>query len=155
MKNNVALLALAAASALAAFVAVPAAAETVRTSVAHEGRTILVSYEPRSQTSHKQTGLGPRSSPGCLWTTRVAVERSVTDDAGRPIAALTRTVGEEKTRKGMHVGHCRDSSPRRTDAFAGNQAKLRAFVAAAADRDAQGLRTELASLDHLRVANAR
>lgn len=150
MKNLVAPLAL----GCFAFAA-PALAETVRTSIVHEGRAVSVSYEPRFQTSHKQTGIGPRSSPGCLWTTRVAVERTVADASGRPIVALTRTVGEDKAGSGMHVGHCRHIEPRRMAGFAGDKEKLRSFVAEAADRDAQGLRTELASLDHLRVAAAR
>lgn len=139
-----------------ALLAAPAAAEVVhRTSVVHEGRTVSVSYEPRFRTSHKQTGIGPRASAGCLWTTSVSVERSVTDASGRPIAALTRVVGEEKAGSGMHVGHCRHIEPRRMAGFAGDAEKLRSYVAAAADRDVAGLRTELASLDRLHVANAR
>lgn len=148
MKNLAALLALTAAS-----IAAPAAAETVhQTSVAHSGGAVSVSYTPRFETSHKQTGIGPRASAGCLWTTRVAIERSVADAAGRPIAALTRVVGEGKA-SGNHVGHCRDIEPERMNGFS-DKAELQGLVAAAAERDAHGLRTELASLEGLRVADA-
>lgn len=151
MKNFVASLFLG-----AAFFAAPASAEVVhQTSVVHAGRTLSVTYEPRFETRHKQTGIGPRASAGCLWTSRVSVERIVADASGQPIAALTRVVGEEKVARGMHVGHCRHIEPRRMAAFGGDRDKLQGFVAAAADRDAQGLRTELASLDALHATNAR
>jgi hypothetical protein len=55
----------------------------------------------------------------------------------------------------MHVGHCRHIEPRRMAAFRGDPDKLQDFVVAAADRDRQGLRTELASLDALHATNAR
>ena len=151
MKNIVTSLFLA-----AALFAAPASAEVIhQTSVEHAGRTMSVTYEPRFRTSHKQTGIGPRASAGCLWTSRVSVERIVADAAGQPIAALTRIVGEEKVAKGMHVGHCRHIEPRRMATFGGDREKLEGFVAAAADRDRQGLRTELASLDALHATNAR
>lgn len=145
MKTLAALLALTAASITA-----PAAADTVHTtSVVHHGGAVSVSYTPRFETSHRQTGIGPRASAGCLWTTRVAIERQVTDASGRPIAALTRVVGEDKA-SGNHVGHCRDIAPSRMKAF--DDGALRGLVSAAAERDAHGLRTELASLEGLRRA---
>lgn len=156
MKHSVALVALASVALASALAAVPAGAEAVhRTSIVHEGRTVAVSYEPRSDTRFKQTGIGPRANAGCLWSTRVSVERSVVDASGRPIAALSRTVGEEKAHSGMAVGYCRDMTPERTDAFGGDRETLRGFVTAAADHDAQGLRTELTSLGLLHLANAR
>lgn len=134
-----------------ALIAAPAAAEVVhQTSVVHDGKTMSVSYEPRLKTSTRQAGLGPRASAQCLWSTRVAVERSVVDASGRRIAALTRVIGEDKAGSGMHVGHCRHIDAKRMTAFGGDTDKLRGFVAAAAEQDAQGLRTELASLDGLR-----
>lgn len=140
----------------AALLAAPASAEVVhQTSIDHAGRTMSVTYEPRFRSNHKQTGIGPRTSAGCLWTSRVSVERIVADGSGQPIAALTRVVGEEKVAKGMHVGHCRNIEPRRMAAFGGDRDQLHGFVASAADRDRQALRTELASLDALHATNAR
>ena len=140
----------------AALFATPVLAKAAHhTSVMHAGRTMSVTYEPRFKTSHKQTGIGPRASAGCLWTSRVSVERIVTDASGQPIAALTRMIGEEKVAKGMHVGHCRHIEPRRMAAFGGDGEKLQGFVATVADRDRQSLRTELASLDALHATNAR
>lgn len=140
----------------AALFGAPAKAEVVhQTSVRHAGRALSVTYQPRFETSRKQTGIGPRASAGCLWTSRVSVERVVADASGRPIAALTRIIGGEKVAKGMHVGHCRHIEPRRMAAFGGDRDTLHAFVTAAADRDTPGLRAELASLDALHVTNAR
>lgn len=133
--------------------AAPASAEVVhQSSLNHEGRELSVSYEPRIVNSHKQTGIGPRSSPSCLWTTSIAIERIVNDTAGQPIAALTRVVAEEQGGSGNHVGHCSNIDPKRMSAFGGDREKLRSLVAAHAERDAQSLRTELASLDTLHVA---
>lgn len=138
-----------------ALFAVPASAEIVhQTSVSHGDQTVSVSYQPRTTLERKQTGIGPRANASCLWTTRVSVERSVVDSSGKPIAALTRVVGEEASQSGVHLGHCAHIAPERTAAVAGGKDALRAFVAETADRDASGLRTELASLDHLRVADA-
>ncbi len=151
MKNAIASLVLG-----AALFSAPVRAEEVhQTSLVHAGRAMSVTYHPRFKTSHKQTGVGPRASAGCLWTSRVSVERIVADASGQPIAALTRMIGEEKVAKGMHVGHCRHIEPRRMAAFGGDRDKLRGFVAATADSDKQSLRIELASLDALHPTNAR
>lgn len=139
-----------------ALVAAPAAADVVhRTSIVHQGSTMAVSYEPRFETSHKQTGIGPRASAGCLWTTRTAALRSVADASGRSVAALTRLVGEEKVSSGMQAGYCRDMAPERTAAFGGDAEKLRHHLSAAAEQDAHGLYRELASLEGLRAAVSR
>lgn len=148
MKNLAVLLALATAS-----ITTPVAAETVhQISVAHHNGAVSVSYAPRFATSHRQTGIGPRATPSCLWITSVAIERTVVDASGRPIAALNRVVGEDKA-SGNHPGHCRDIEPRRMTGFS-DKNELQGLVAAAAERDADGLRTELASLEGLRTAGA-
>lgn len=140
-----------------ALLAVPASAEVAhRTSLVHEGQAVTVSYEPKSKTSTKQTGLGPRTTQSCLWRTTAWVERKVTDASGNTIAALTRTIGESTVSEGNEVGFCNTLSESRTAAFGGDTAKLKAFVLAVAGDDAKSLHAELASAGTLRLlADAR
>jgi hypothetical protein len=125
----------------------PANAETAhRTSVVHEGRTIAVHYEPQIETKFRQTGIGPRSTPQCLWSAKVSVQRTAVNAEGQPIAALTRVVGEGKPRGGARLGHCSSVSERPASEFVGSDAALRTVVADAAGADAAALHGELASL---------
>lgn len=137
-------LALAAATALAA---VPASADVAhRTTVDHEGARVSLSYEPRTATTLRQTGLGPKAAAACLWRTELSVERKLADAAGRPVAALTRAVGHARTSEGLVAGQCSHVTQRQTASFGGDEAKLRAFVAQAAEHDRQGLHADLASI---------
>lgn len=135
-----------------ALFAAPASAEVAhRASLNHEGQAVTVSYEPRSKTTTKQTGLGPRTTQRCLWQTTAWVERRVTDASGRTIPALTRTIGESTVSEGNEVGFCNMVSDARTAAFGGDTARLKAFVLAVAGDDASSLRAELASAGTLRL----
>lgn len=131
----------------AALAAVPVAADVVhRTTVDHEGARVSLSYEPRVATTLRQTGLGPKAAAACLWRTEVSVERKLADAAGRPVAALTRAVGPTKTSEGLVAGQCAHVTPRQAASFGGDEGKLRAFVAQAAEHDRQGLHADLASI---------
>ena len=133
-----------------AFLAVPAAAEVVhQASLAHDGGTLSVSYEPRTKTKLRQTGLGPRSAAACIWTAEVSVERKLLDASGRPIEALTRTVGEPKVAEGMQPGYCAHVEPGQVAMFRGNTGKMQALLARAAKSDRPSLHAELASLGSL------
>jgi hypothetical protein len=134
----------------AAFVASPAFAEiTHQTSIEHDGGTVSVRYEPRTTTSFKQSGLGPRAVARCLWKTEVSVERKIAHADGRPIVALTRTVGQSHTASGVIDGYCNQARAHETAPFRGDSAKLQAFVSEAAAHDTRTLRAELASLGSL------
>lgn len=130
----------------------PAAAEVAhqaaahQTVVAHDGATLSVSYEPRTTTRLRQGGLGPRLAATCLWNSEVSVERKLTDAAGRPVAALTRTVGTAKTAEGLWRGYCTDAQPHQVGVFRGNAEKMRAFLVQASEQDQHALHAELASL---------
>jgi len=145
------------AAAGIAFLAAPASATVAhQTSLVHEGQSLTVSYEPKSKTNTKQTGLGSRTPQRCLWRTTAWVERKVTDASGKEIAALTRDIGESRIGDGNEVGFCNTLSASRSVAFGGDKAKLKAFVLAAAGDDAQSLRAELASAGNLNLlAKAR
>lgn len=146
--------ALFAAAASIALLASPASARVLHeTSVAHGSGSVAVSYRAVTKTSHKQTGLGPKSTASCLWSSEVVVERRVVDASGRAIDALTRTVGGSKADSGMALGYCKTIPERRMSAFS-NDDKLRAFVVAAAESDAHKLRAEIASLDQVRAPAA-
>lgn len=134
-------------TAVSTLAAAPAAADVVhRTTVDHDGARVSLSYEPRITTTLRQTGLGPKAAAACIWRTEVAVERKLADAAGRPVAALTREVGPAKTSEGLAAGQCTHVTPRQTASFGGDENKLRAFVAEAAEHDRQGLHAELASI---------
>mgnify|MGYP003582563691 CR=1 FL=1 len=136
--------------------AVPAHAQVDhKASFVHEGRTVTVSYQPKAETTLRQTGVGPREATRCFWKTRVSVERIALDAAGQPIAALTRAVGSNVEDKGMRIGVCAAVSPRDTAAFGGNDEKMRRHLAAAAEADRQQLRMELASIGAARFVDAR
>lgn len=138
----------AAASIVASMVlAGPAAAEVVhQTKLDHGGATLSVSYEPRTTTRLRQGGLGPRLPATCLWSSEVSVERKLSDSTGRPVEALTRTVGTTKAAEGLRRGYCSDVQPHQVGVFQGNPEKLRAFLAQASEQDRQALHAELASL---------
>lgn len=132
-------------------VAGPAAAEVAhQTAVAHDGATLDVSYEPRTKTRLRQGGLGPRLPATCLWRSEVSVERTLSDAAGRPIAALTRTVGTAKVAEGVRRGYCTDVQPHQIGVFQGDAEKLRTFLAQASEQDRQALHAELASLESVK-----
>lgn len=133
-----------------ALLAAPAAASVAHsTSLSHEGSTISVSYEPRMKTNLRQTGLGPRNSAACQWTTEVSVERKLTDASGRTIDALTRIVGEPKVTAGTRPGYCAHVKPNQVAAFGGNSDQMQAFLAQAAASDKANLNVELASVGSL------
>lgn len=133
-----------------AFLAVPAAAEiSYQTSLAHDGGTLSVSYEPKTTTSLRQTGLGPRGQAACIWTAEVSVQRKLVDASGRSIDALTRTVGEPKIAQGLQPGYCAHVAPRQVAMFGGNSGKMQALLTRAAESDRQNLHAELASLGSL------
>lgn len=133
-----------------AFLAVPAAAGVVhQTSLTHESGTLSVRYEPVTKTELRQSGLGPRAQAACLWTAEVSVERRLLDASGRPIEALTRTVGEPKVAEGLQPGLCAHVTPRQVSMFRGNTEKMQALLAQAAESDKHALHTELASLGSL------
>ena len=133
-----------------AILAVPAAASTVhQTSLTHESGTLSVSYEPRNKTNLRQTGLGPRNQATCMWTAEVSVERKLIDASGRPVEALTRTVGEPKIAEGLAPGYCAHVRPREVSLFRGNTDKMQALLARAAESDRHDLHAELASLGSL------
>jgi hypothetical protein len=133
-----------------AFLAVPAAANVVhQTSLTHDGGTLSVSYEPRTKTNLRQTGLGPRSAAACIWTAEVSVERKLLDASGRPIEALTRTVGQPKVAEGLQPGYCAHVTPRQVAMFRGDTGKMQALLARAAESDKPNLHAELVSLGSL------
>ena len=146
---SAALLTLAAAS--------PATAEQIhRTSLDHEGRVLSLSYEPRVETTFRQVDIGPRAFPRCLWTTRLSVQRTAFGADDRPIAALSRRLGEEaKPRRGADLGHCASLSRQAGRTFGVSAAELRTAGAEAARDDAAALRTELAGLGSFHTAFAR
>jgi hypothetical protein len=126
------------------FVAVPASAEVVhQTSLEHAGATLSVSYEPRTTTRLKQGGIGQKLAATCLWTAETSVERKLLDASGRPLAALSRTLGETKTTEGLRLGYCADLQPA---AFQGNADEMRTFLARASEQDRPVLQAELASV---------
>jgi hypothetical protein len=132
-------------------IAGPAAAEVAhQTAVAHDGATLSVSYEPRTTTRLRQGGLGPRLAATCLWSSEVSVERKLADANGRPVEALTRTIGTSKTAEGLRRGYCSDLQPHQVGVFHGNAGKMRAFLAAASEQDRQALQAELASLSSVK-----
>lgn len=147
MKN--ALLPLVLAAGLAASPAIASTDAAHRTSIVHNGQTVAISYEPQVETKLRQIGLGPRSSPACMWTSKVSVQRTAIAPDGRPIAALSRLIPGEKARSGQRAGHCNNLSEREKARLAGSVEAMRARVIAAAERDGHGLRTELASLEAL------
>lgn len=118
-------------------------------SVVHQGHAVAISYEPKIETKLRQIGLGPRSSPACMWSSRISVQRTAMGLDGRPIAALSRAIPGGKARSGQRAGHCNNLSERERARLAGTTEALRARVIAAAERDDHGLRTELASLEAL------
>lgn len=127
--------------------AVPASAEVAhQTSVVHNGRTVALSYEPEIKTQYRQSGIGPRSTPICLWSSKIAVQRNVTGVDGQPIAALSRKLETRKGRSGSQVGHCSILTSRNQVRSGASAATLRATVAEVASNDAAVLRAELASL---------
>lgn len=134
----------------------PAAAEVAhqdaahQTVIAHDGTTLSVSYEPRTTTRLRQGGLGPRLPATCMWKSEISIERKLTDAAGRPVAALTRTVGTTKASEGQWRGYCADAQPHHVRAFKGDPAKMRAFLTQASEQDRPALETELASLSSVR-----
>ena len=133
-----------------AFLAAPATASVVhQTSLTHDGGTLSVSYEPRTKTNLRQTGMGPRNQAACMWTAEVSVERKLSDASGRPIEALTRTVGEPRVAEGLQPGLCAHVTPGQVSMFRGNKDKMQALLVRAAESDRQNLHTELASLGSL------
>jgi hypothetical protein len=125
----------------------PAAAEVAHQAVvAHDGTTLSVSYEPRATTRLRQGGLGPRLAATCLWNSQVSVERKLTDSTGRPVEALTRTVGTTKGAEGLWRGYCSDAQPHQVGVFKGNDDKMRAFLTLTSEQDRHALHAELASL---------
>jgi hypothetical protein len=76
----------------------------------------------------------------------VSVERKLADASGRPVEALSRTIGVTKAAEGLRQGYCSDVQPHQIGVFRGNADKLRAFLAQASEQDRQALHTELASL---------
>lgn len=127
--------------------AVPAAAEVAhQTSVVHNGRTVALSYEPEVKTQYRQSGIGPRATPICLWTSKIAVQRNVIGADGQPIAALSRKLETRKGRSGSQVGHCAILTSRNQVRSGASAETLRATVAEVASNDAATLRAELASL---------
>jgi hypothetical protein len=133
-----------------ASLSVPAAASVVhQTSLLHDGGTISVSYEPRTKTNLRQTGLGPRSQAACIWTAEISVERKLIDGSGRPIEAMTRIVGEPKVTQGLQPGYCAHIEPRDVAMFRGDTGKMQAFLTRAAENDRPHLHAELASLGSL------
>lgn len=134
----------------------PAAAQIAhQAAVAHDGATLSVSYEPRTTTRLRQGGLGPRLPATCLWSSEVSVERKLADSAGRPIEALTRTVGTAMATEGLRRGYCSDVRPHQVGVFQGNPEKMRAFLAQASEADRQALHAELASLGAVKRAVLR
>lgn len=148
------LLALGLAAGLAASPAIASAEVTHRTSVIHNGQTVAISYEPQVETRLRQIGLGPRSSPACMWSSRIAIQRTAIGPDGRPIAALSRAIPGGKARSSQRAGHCSNLSERERARLAGTVELHRAQVIAAAERDSQGLRAELASLEALGTRNS-
>lgn len=120
-----------------------------RTSVVHQGQALGITYEPQVETRLRQIGLGPRSSPACMWTSKVSVQRTAVGPDGRPIAALSRVIAGDKARSGQRAGHCNNLSERERARLAGKSEALQAQLIAAAERDSHGLRAELASLESL------
>src|SRR6218665_2920234 len=110
--------------------AAPAAAEVAhQTSVVHNGRTVALSYEPEVKTQDRQSGIGPRSTPICLWTSKIAVQRNVSGADGQPIAALSRKLETRKGRSGSQVGHCSILTSRKQVRSGASAETLRATVA--------------------------
>ncbi len=130
-----------------ALFAVPASAEVVhQTSVVHNGRAVAISYEPDVKTQYRQSGIGPRATPICLWSSRIAVQRIATGADGQPIAALSRKVETRRGASGSQVGHCSILTSRGQIRSAASPDTLRAAIAEVATNDAATLRAELASL---------
>ena len=124
-----------------ALVSVSASAQPAhQTSFVHNGQTVAVSYEPKFETRLRQTGLGPRAMPSCLWTSRTFVQRTVHAADGQPIAALTRVLSRERTRSGLRTGSCTGLTDETKAGLAGSDKAVRSHVLAVATDDAQGLR---------------
>lgn len=139
-----------------AVVAGPALADVVHeTSFEHQGQTVSASYEPRTKTRLKQAGLGSRGGARCVWSTQVSVERKIVGADGRPVAALSRPVGEPRSANGVIDGYCSMARDHQVSPFGSSREKLRAFVAEAAEGDTYRLRAEMASLGSLGHALAR
>ena len=149
----------AAALTAGGLLAVPASAAELlhQTSIVHNGRTLAVSYEPQVETDLRQTGIGPRSQPSCLWEARVSVRRSAATAEGQPVSALARVIEGGPARKGARLGHCSSLRGDAADKLAGDDAALRSLLSDVATRDAPTLRSDLASLDALTapVSHAR
>lgn len=139
---------------LVAFAA-PASAEVVhQTSVTHNGRAVAIRYEPDVKTQYRQSGIGPRATPICLWSSKIAVQRNATGADGQPIAALTRKVETRRGASGSQVGHCSILTARGQIRSAASAETLRAAIAEVASNDAATLRAELASLATLGTGEA-
>lgn len=124
----------------------PAAASVVhQKSLNHDGQQVTATYQPKIATTFDQTGIGPRSIPRCLWTSKVSVERTVTDSHGQPITKLTRVIGQQRVRHGSEPGPCATLTRKSDTAFAGRDALQQADLLAAAEADATALQTELAN----------
>lgn len=129
-----------------ALLAAPAAARIAHeTSLTYEGATLSVTYEPRTRMTLRQSGLGPRGTAACLWTAEVSVERKFADASGRPVEALTRTVGEPMVTRGSQPGHCTYFQRNQAAILDSNSKKIRAFLAEAAANDEARLQAEMTS----------
>lgn len=142
-------------AALAAMLAGPAHAQVAhQSSITHEGRSYAVNYEPQVETKLRQTGIGPRSTASCRWTSEVSVRRTAMDPQMQPIAALSRVIEGSEARNGSQLGLCSTVSKRTLTAFAGDEQKLRGWLAEVAARDADALRGEFASLNAMHSGHA-
>jgi hypothetical protein len=129
-----------------ALLAAPAGARVAReTSLTYDGATLSVTYEPRTRMTLRQSGVGPRGPAACLWTAEVTVERKFADASGRPVEALTRTVGEPMVARGSQPGHCVHFERNRTAILDSNSDRMRALLAEAAASDDARLQSEIAS----------
>ena len=108
-------------------------------------KTLSVTYEPRTRMKLRQSGLGPRGGAACLWTAEVSVERKLADGTGRPVEALTRTVGEPMVAKGLEPGHCAHLERDRTAILDRHSDRVRTLLAEAAASDEARLQSEMAS----------
>ena len=126
--------------------AAPAAAGVAHeTSLAYEGTTLSVTYEPSTRMTLRQTGLGPRGAAACLWTAEVSAERKLADASGRPVEALTRIVGEPMVAKGLQPGHCAQLERDQAAILDSHSDKVRRLLAEAAASDEARLQSEMAS----------
>lgn len=138
-----------------AFLAAPASAEIVhQASLRHAGGTVSASYEAFTSMQLRQLGGGPRMAQSCLWRSEVSVERKLADQAGRPVPALSRTVGQTRLAEGVHPGSCASIGDRTSARFTGGAERVRSAAMAAAQSDGPALHAELASLGSLGRATA-